>query len=34
MKLRINGKDHDLGAADPDMPLLGALRDLVGLPGT
>ena len=34
MKLRINGKEHDIGAADPDMPLLWALRDIVGLTGT
>ena len=34
MKLRINGKDHDLGSADPDMPLLWALRDIIGLTGT
>jgi isoquinoline 1-oxidoreductase alpha subunit len=33
MKLRINGKDHDL-QLDPDMPLLWALRDVVGLTGT
>ena len=33
MKLRINGKDVDL-QVDPDMPLLWALRDVVGLTGT
>ncbi len=33
MKLRINGKEHEI-AADADMPLLWALRDLIGLTGT
>ncbi len=33
MKIRINGKDHTLDV-DPDMPLLWALRDVVGLTGT
>lgn len=33
MKLEINGKGHEI-AAQPDMPLLWALRDLVGLTGT
>jgi isoquinoline 1-oxidoreductase alpha subunit len=33
VKLTINGRDHDVDAAD-DMPLLWALRDLVGLTGT
>lgn len=33
MKLRINGQEHDL-ELDPEMPLLWALRDLVGLTGT
>jgi isoquinoline 1-oxidoreductase alpha subunit len=33
VKLRINGKDVDL-QVDPDMPLLWALRDVVGLTGT
>jgi isoquinoline 1-oxidoreductase alpha subunit len=33
MKLDINGQIHDVDAA-PDMPLLWALRDLVGLTGT
>jgi isoquinoline 1-oxidoreductase alpha subunit len=31
--LRINGKDHAVDA-DPAMPLLWAIRDLVGLTGT
>ncbi|HUS63064.1 MAG TPA: (2Fe-2S)-binding protein [Kofleriaceae bacterium] len=33
MKIRINGKDHTLDV-DPDMPLLWALRDVIGLSGT
>jgi isoquinoline 1-oxidoreductase alpha subunit len=33
MKLRVNGKDHTLDV-DPDMPLLWALRDIIGLTGT
>ncbi len=33
MKLRINGSEHEL-AVDPEMPLLWALRDVVGLTGT
>jgi isoquinoline 1-oxidoreductase alpha subunit len=33
MKLLVNGAEHDLDVA-PDMPLLWALRDLVGLTGT
>ena len=33
MKLDINGVSHDIDAAD-DMPLLWALRDLIGLTGT
>jgi isoquinoline 1-oxidoreductase alpha subunit len=33
MKLRINGVDTTI-EADPDMPLLWALRDLLGLTGT
>jgi isoquinoline 1-oxidoreductase alpha subunit len=33
MKLEINGKPHDI-AALPEMPLLWALRDLLGLTGT
>ena len=31
--LRINGKDHHLDVPD-DMPLLWALRDVMGLTGT
>ncbi len=33
MQLNINGKIHDVDAAD-DMPLLWAIRDIVGLTGT
>ena len=33
MKLEINGASHAVDAA-PDMPLLWALRDIVGLTGT
>jgi isoquinoline 1-oxidoreductase alpha subunit len=33
MRLDINGKPHELDAP-PDMPLLWALRDVVGLTGT
>ena len=33
MKITINGKDETLDV-DPDMPLLWALRDLLGLTGT
>jgi isoquinoline 1-oxidoreductase alpha subunit len=33
MRLRVNGTDHDLDA-DPEMPLLWLLRDLLGLTGT
>jgi isoquinoline 1-oxidoreductase alpha subunit len=33
MKLRINGKDQELDV-DPDMPLLWAIRDVLGLTGT
>lgn len=33
ISLRINGTQHDLDV-DPDMPLLWALRDVVGLTGT
>lgn len=33
MKLRVNGKDHEV-AAPGDMPLLWVLRDLLGLTGT
>jgi isoquinoline 1-oxidoreductase alpha subunit len=31
--ITVNGKSHDLDA-DPEMPLLWALRDLLGLTGT
>ena len=31
--LHVNGRDYDVQASD-DMPLLWAIRDLVGLPGT
>jgi isoquinoline 1-oxidoreductase alpha subunit len=33
IKLSINGQDHELDAP-PDMPLLWALRDLLGLTGS
>ena len=33
MQLSVNGKAHELNDADPDMPLLWALRDLLGLVG-
>ncbi len=33
MKLRVNGADREV-EADPEMPLLWALRDLLGLTGT
>ncbi|WP_411839278.1 (2Fe-2S)-binding protein [Paracoccus sp. ME4] len=33
MQLIVNGQSHDLDA-DPQMPLLWALRDLLGLTGT
>ena len=33
VKLQINGKEHEI-EADPAMPLLWALRDLLGLTGT
>jgi isoquinoline 1-oxidoreductase subunit alpha len=33
IRLRVNGKDHDLDV-DPEMPLLWALRDVLGLTGT
>ncbi|NNF97400.1 MAG: (2Fe-2S)-binding protein [Halobacteria archaeon] len=32
-KLQVNGKEHEI-KADPAMPLLWALRDLLGLTGT
>jgi isoquinoline 1-oxidoreductase alpha subunit len=33
LKLHVNGVDHSI-EADPEMPLLWALRDLLGLTGT
>ena len=33
MRLMVNGQAIDIDA-EPDMPLLWALRDLAGLPGT
>ncbi len=33
MKLKVNGTEHDVDA-DPEMPLLWVLRDLLGLTGT
>jgi isoquinoline 1-oxidoreductase alpha subunit len=33
MKITVNGKVHDVDA-DPEMPLLWVLRDLIGLTGT
>jgi isoquinoline 1-oxidoreductase subunit alpha len=33
MKLHVNGAEHEIDAP-PDMPLLWALRDLIGLTGT
>ena len=33
MKLRVNGKEHAVDI-DPDMPLLWAIRDILGLTGT
>ena len=33
MKLKVNGTDHDVDAS-PEMPLLWALRDVLGLTGT
>ncbi|MEM7790397.1 MAG: (2Fe-2S)-binding protein [Verrucomicrobiota bacterium] len=32
--LSVNGKDHALKEVDPSMPILWALRDLLGLTGT
>ena len=34
MKLTINGREHDLKDIDPEMPLLWAIRDVIGLKGT
>ena len=33
MQISINGKSHELSEVDPEMPLLWALRDLLGLVG-
>ncbi|HSN27351.1 MAG TPA: (2Fe-2S)-binding protein, partial [Kofleriaceae bacterium] len=33
MKITVNGKEHDVDA-EPDMPLLWVIRDLLGLTGT
>lgn len=33
MKLTVNGTAHDLGDIEPDMPLLWALRDELGITG-
>ena len=33
MRLRVNGTEHEVDA-DPEMPLLWVLRDLLGLTGT
>ena len=34
MKINVNGQDRDLGAIDPETPLLWALRDELKLKGT
>src|SRR5882724_9469380 len=34
MKLMVNGQERVLEGVDPDMPLLWAIRDLLGLKGT
>lgn len=34
MKITINGVEKSLEAVDPDMPLLWAIRDILGLTGT
>jgi enoyl-CoA hydratase len=34
MKLTVNGQERVLEGVDPDMPLLRAIRDLLGLKGT
>ena len=34
MKIKVNGKELDLGELDPQTPLLWALRDVLGLTGT
>jgi len=33
MQLTVNGTDHSLEGLEPDMPLLWALRDILGLTG-
>lgn len=33
IRLRVNGREHDL-YVDPEMPILWALRDVIGLTGT
>ena len=33
IRLRVNGREHDLDV-DPEMPILWALRDVIGLTGT
>ena len=33
IRLRVNGQEHDLDV-DPEMPILWALRDVIGLTGT
>lgn len=33
MQLTVNGTDHSLEGFEPDMPLLWALRDILGLTG-
>lgn len=33
MQLTVNGTDHSLGDLEPDMPLLWALRDILGITG-
>jgi isoquinoline 1-oxidoreductase alpha subunit len=33
IRLRVNGQEHDLDV-DPEMPILWALRDVLGLTGT
>ena len=33
MQLTVNGTDHSLEGLEPDMPLLWALRDMLGLTG-
>ncbi len=34
MRITVNGEVRDLARHDPDMPLLWALRDVIGLTGT